>query len=130
MKETRTSLRGAGLAGGDAGFAALAAFAALGGYFYTLAPTVTSGDSGELVSAACTLGVPHPPGYPLWTITAHFFTRIVPFKDVAARVNLMSAFLGACTVALVYLSARALGLNHSLHADARRSPSPHNLHKL
>ena len=31
-------------------------------------PTVPGGDSGELIVAACTLGIPHPPGYPLHTV--------------------------------------------------------------
>jgi len=42
-------------------------------YFHTLAPTVTLEDSGELVVAADYLGVPHPPGYPIWTLTAWLF---------------------------------------------------------
>ena len=42
-------------------------------YLITLAPTVTSEDSGELIAAAYTWGVAHPPGYPLWCIIARLF---------------------------------------------------------
>ena len=35
-------------------------------YVKTLAPTVYGEDSGELIAAADTLGIPHPTGYPLW----------------------------------------------------------------
>jgi tetratricopeptide (TPR) repeat protein len=42
-------------------------------YFYTLAPTVSVEDGGELAVAADYLGVPHPPGYPIWTLTTWFF---------------------------------------------------------
>lgn len=42
-------------------------------YFHTLAPTVTLEDSGELAVAADYLGVPHPPGYPIWTLTSWGF---------------------------------------------------------
>jgi len=31
-------------------------------------PTVPGGDSGELIVASCSLGIPHPPGYPLHTV--------------------------------------------------------------
>lgn len=63
-------------------------------YLLTLAPTVTFEDSGELIAAAYTLGVPHQPGYPLFTIMGRVFT-LLPFGNIAYRVNLMSAFLSA-----------------------------------
>ena len=40
-------------------------------YSWTLAPTVTPTDSGELILAAYGLGVAHPPGVPLWVMLAH-----------------------------------------------------------
>ena len=45
-------------------------------YFYTLAPTLTLEDSGELAVASDYLGVPHPPGYPIWTLVTWFFQWI------------------------------------------------------
>ncbi len=45
-------------------------------YFHTLAPTVTLEDSGELAVASDYLGVPHPPGYPIWTLVTWFFQWI------------------------------------------------------
>ena len=44
-----------------------------GVYFYTMGPTVTLEDSGELAVASDYLGVPHPPGYPIWTLLTWFF---------------------------------------------------------
>ena len=41
---------------------------ALGGYLSTLCPTIFVGDSGELAWAAASLGIAHPPGFPLWTL--------------------------------------------------------------
>jgi hypothetical protein len=38
-------------------------------YATTQFPTVPGGDSGELIVAACSLGIPHPPGYPLHTVS-------------------------------------------------------------
>jgi hypothetical protein len=51
----------------------------LGVYACTLAPTVTLEDSGELAVGADHLGVPHPPGYPLWTMLCWVFTRLFRF---------------------------------------------------
>ncbi len=70
-------------------------------YVYTLSPTVSLEDSGELAVAGDCLGVPHPPGYPIWSMLAWVFTRIfrfVPFRgqpNPAWSIGLMSAFFGA-----------------------------------
>ena len=37
-------------------------------YLATACPTVYFGDSGELIAAADSLGVAHPPGYPIYTL--------------------------------------------------------------
>jgi len=78
-------------------------------YVLTQAPTVTLEDSGELVTAAAYLGVPHPPGYPLWSILAWLFTRIFSFvryggyPNPAWAVNCMSGVFGALCCATVAL---------------------------
>ncbi len=82
--------------------AALTFVAALAIYLLTLPPTVTGEDSGELIAAAYTLGIAHPPGYPLWCMLGHLFTWL-PLGTVAWRVALMSAVLGAVTAAVVCL---------------------------
>src|SRR5206468_818496 len=53
-------------------------------YLVTLAPTVTGEDSGEFVAAAYTLGIPHPPGYPLWCLITRIF-MLVAVGDIACR---------------------------------------------
>lgn len=70
-------------------------------YLLTLCPTVHWGDSGELITAAYTLGIPHPPGHPLYAILGKLFT-LIPVGSIAYRVNLMSAFFGAVTCYLIY----------------------------
>jgi tetratricopeptide (TPR) repeat protein len=73
------------------------------GYFYTLAPDLTLEDSGELAVASYYAGVPHPPGYPVWTIYTWIFTWLFPFSNIAWRVGLSSAVAGAFACGLVGL---------------------------
>jgi hypothetical protein len=65
------------------------------GYFWTLAPDVTLEDSGELATGSFYAGVPHPPGYPVWTLYTWLFTVILPFKNPAWRVGVASAVAGS-----------------------------------
>ncbi len=74
------------------------------------APTVTGEDSGELITAAATGGVAHPPGYPLWTMLGRLFS-LLPFGEVAFRVTLVSCVFAALTT--VTLAAVALVLSGS-----------------
>jgi hypothetical protein len=62
------------------------------GYTLTLYPSVAGGDSGELVAESCHLGVSHPPGYPLFNMAVHLFTRYLPFGETRAwKANFFSA---------------------------------------
>ncbi len=87
----------------DCTVALFTAVVALAMYLRTLAPTVTGEDSGELIAAAYTMGIPHPTGYPLWCILGGFFINILPIDGIAWRVNFMSAFFSAATVAVTVL---------------------------
>ena len=81
----------------------LTALGTLAVYLRTLHPSLPTGDSGELIATAVVLGVPHPPGYPLFTMVGHLFS-LLPFGAIAWRVNLMSAVFGAAAVGLVALT--------------------------
>lgn len=83
-----------------AGLATIIVFIA---YFYTLAPDVTLEDSGELAVGSFYAGVPHPPGYPVWTIYTWLFTVLFPFSNIAWRVALSSAVAGAVSCGLLAL---------------------------
>ncbi|MCU0640915.1 MAG: DUF2723 domain-containing protein [Candidatus Margulisbacteria bacterium] len=98
------------------GFIALLIFAlSLFVFCRTLCPVVAPRDSGELTTAAYALGVPHPPGYPLYTMLGKLFT-LVPHGSIAWRVNLLSAVCGAATASLTFLLIS--GLTQSLLAGA------------
>jgi transmembrane protein TMEM260 (protein O-mannosyltransferase) len=81
-------------------------------YGWTLSPSVGAGDSGELILAAHSLGVPHPPGYPLWLLLARC-ADLLPWGTAALRVNALSALLSALAVGLFYRLAARCGLNRA-----------------
>ena len=89
-------------------------------YSWTLAPTVTLTDSGELIVVAHGLGVAHPPGFPLWVILAHL-ASLVPLGNVAVRINFASALFAALASAMLTLVVAELMIAASyLTAPKRR----------
>lgn len=82
-------------------------FAAFAVYLSTAAPTVTFWDSGELIAASYQLGISHQPGYPLYSITGRLFS-LLPFGNIAYRLNLLSAFFSASSIFAVYLLLREI----------------------
>lgn len=80
-------------------------FLVLVGYILTLAPDLTLEDSGELAVGSYYAGVPHPPGYPVWTLYTWLFTVLVPFSNIAWRVALSSAVAAAFSSGLLALIA-------------------------
>ncbi len=69
-------------------------------YLKTLCPTIFVGDSGELAAAAATLGIAHPPGYPLWVLLGHWLALLSP-NEPALGLNLLSALCGAAAAAML-----------------------------
>ena len=84
--------------------AALAVFGVVfAGYVWTLAPTVTLWDAGELIATAKILGIPHPPGTPLFTLLGNVWAFFVPIGGFAFRTNLMTATFSAVAAAFFFL---------------------------
>jgi hypothetical protein len=70
-------------------------------YAVTMARTVTKWDSGELLAAVHALGIPHPPGTPLYVLVARAFSVLPLPVPWATRVNLLSAISAAVAVTLL-----------------------------
>jgi hypothetical protein len=83
-------------------------------YSFTAAPGVTLEDSGDFIMGVLTLGIVHPPGYPLYTVLGHLFS-LLPFGDPAFGVNLFSALWGSLCLGVVFLILRMLSIER-IHA--------------
>ena len=85
--------------------AGLVALGTLVLYALTLAPTAQFWDTPEYIAAAYVLGIPHPPGNPLFVILAHTWGLIPWLHGYAARINLMSAVMSALSAGFWFLIA-------------------------
>ena len=72
---------------------------------FTLAPSVTFWDAGELIASMHNLGIPHPPGTPLFVLLGHAWAALLPVGEYAWRTNLMSATFSALAAAGFFLVA-------------------------
>src|SRR5438445_276230 len=72
-------------------------------YILTLAPTTQFWDTSEYIAAAYTLGIPHPPGNPLFTLIAHAWGLIPWAAGYAERINLFAAATSAVSAGCWFL---------------------------
>src|SRR3989441_792717 len=74
-------------------------------YIATLAPTTQFWDTSEYIAAAYTLGIPHPPGNPLFVLMAHVFGLLPLAQGYAQRINLFAAATSAISAGCWFLVA-------------------------
>jgi tetratricopeptide (TPR) repeat protein len=82
--------------------AALAFLVPLVVYIRTLTRTVPFWDSGEFIATSYILGLPHPPGNPVYTMLGRVMS-FIPFETVAWKVNFMSALASALAAFFTFL---------------------------
>ena len=85
-------------------------------YLLTKAPTLSFWDCGEFIAVSYILGIPHPPGTPLYVLVGRIFSIIPLFSDISARVNFLSSLTSSFTAVFGYLSAVRM-LNHWFGPD-------------
>ncbi len=72
-------------------------------YWLTLEPTASYWDCGEFIIQADKLEVGHPPGNPIFMLTARFFANFAPdAQHVSLMVNAMSGLLSALTILMLF----------------------------
>ena len=72
-------------------------------YWLTLEPTASYWDCGEFIIQADKLEVGHPPGNPIFMLTARFFANFAPdASKISVMVNAMSGLLSALTILLLF----------------------------
>ena len=69
-------------------------------YLATAAPDMTFWDASEFMTAAHTVGIPHPPGTPLWVLLARITSLAFASNGPARSVTLLSvvATVAACAL--------------------------------
>ncbi|MBI4539496.1 MAG: DUF2723 domain-containing protein [Gemmatimonadetes bacterium] len=89
------------------GAAAAAAAVVLALYIVTLAPTTAFWDTSEYIATAYIVGIPHPPGNPLFVLLAHVWSWLLaPTRLTAAvRINLFAAATSALATFFWFLVA-------------------------
>src|SRR2546429_4633201 len=83
--------------------ATLVSLGALILYGGTLAPTTQFWDTSEDIAAAYVLGIPHPPGNPLFTIIAHVWGLLPLAAGYAMRINLLAGVTSAVAAGCWFL---------------------------
>ncbi len=86
-------------------WAALCFAVVLAIYYATLAPTTAFWDTSEYIAAAKVLGIPHPPGNPLFTLMGHVWGLLPLAAEYAKRINLFAAVTSAAGAGLWFLIA-------------------------
>ncbi|HWN80708.1 MAG TPA: DUF2723 domain-containing protein, partial [Candidatus Udaeobacter sp.] len=76
-------------------------------YLYVMGETTPFWDSGEFIATSWILGIPHPPGTPLYVLLGRV-ACLFPFGTVAERVNGLSAMAGALAVFFTVLATARL----------------------
>ena len=72
-------------------------------YWLTLEPTASYWDCGEFIIQADKLEVGHPPGNPIFMLTARFFANFATDAgSISVMVNAMSGLLSALTILLLF----------------------------
>jgi len=71
-----------------------------------------AGDAPELIAGSYSLGILHPPGYPLYTLLGYVFSHI-PIGSIAFRVNLLSVVTSTLTLFVLFITLMKITRNRA-----------------
>ena len=72
-------------------------------YLVTLAPSTAMWDTSEYITAATVLGMPHPPGNPLFVLIGRVFAILPIASSIAVRINILAAVCSAVSAGMWFL---------------------------
>jgi len=75
----------------------------MGAYMYSVSPTAAFWDCGEFIAASFVLGIPHPPGTPLFVAIGRLFSLLPINPEIAYRINFIPVLFGALSCSLIFL---------------------------
>ncbi len=70
-------------------------------YWITKPPSILWVDSGTMIAASYSLGIPNPPGFPFYMMASHLFA-ILPIFNVLTRLELFTIVFSLFALYLVY----------------------------
>ncbi len=70
-------------------------------YLYTMPPSILWIDSGTMIAASKTLGIPNPPGFPFYMMVSHLFS-IIPIFNVLTRLELFTVTFSVILIGILY----------------------------
>jgi hypothetical protein len=71
-------------------------------YLMTVQRTLSFWDCGEFIACSAILGIPHPPGAPLWVLIGRIFSMLPTASDIGFRINLISVLTSAGSAMFAY----------------------------
>src|SRR3989339_1576848 len=92
-------------------------------YLFTIAPSVVQIDSGELAAVQTTMGIAHPTGYPIFTLTGYLFLKLpLPFTKIF-QANLLALVCCSLGVFLFIKSALVILSNITFGVESHKKKS-------
>ncbi len=92
-------------------------------YLKTLSPSILYIDAGTMLAASYTLGIPNPPGFPLYMLVGYAFTHL-PFGTVLFRLQLLSILSALGTLTMVYFlvqgSESVIGIDSRVRGNDKK----------
>ena len=99
-------------------------------YLTTMCRSVGFTDSGELAVVACTLGIAHPTGYPLFTLLGRCWIMIPSTTEEIIRLNLFTALLTATAVGVFFNTTLAIRRAVTVFRPRNRKRQEANEHRF
>src|SRR3990167_2966453 len=80
-------------------------------YIHNLTRDIYGGGGGDLVTAAYSFGVAHPPGYPLFTILGYLFTKLPISFPIVTKIALVSLFSSMGSIFIYFKFTQRIAKN-------------------